>query len=104
PAARPLSPYTTLFRSRQNRTLTRACVRRARRPGMHRKPAVDQPDTGLLHMGQHYIRMLMTPNTSASPVLPPDDKVSAWNLIKPYWVSEERKTAWGLLVAIIVMN
>ncbi|WNC90075.1 ABC transporter ATP-binding protein/permease [Paraburkholderia sp. FT54] len=46
----------------------------------------------------------MTPNTSASPVLPPDEKVSAWSLIKPYWVSEERNTAWGLLVAIIVMN
>ena len=46
----------------------------------------------------------MTPNTSASPALPPDEKVSAWSLIKPYWVSEERKTAWGLLIAIIVMN
>ena len=46
----------------------------------------------------------MTPNTASSPVLPPDEKVSAWSLIKPYWVSEERKTAWALLIAIIVMN
>ncbi|MFM0073024.1 ABC transporter ATP-binding protein/permease [Paraburkholderia sediminicola] len=46
----------------------------------------------------------MTPNTASSPALPPDEKVSAWSLIKPYWVSEERKTAWGLLIAIIVMN
>jgi putative ATP-binding cassette transporter len=46
----------------------------------------------------------MTSTTSASPALPPDEKVSAWSLIKPYWVSEERKVAWGLLIAIIVMN
>ncbi|MBB5501004.1 ABC transporter ATP-binding protein/permease [Paraburkholderia sp. MM5384-R2] len=46
----------------------------------------------------------MTPRTSASPALPPDEKVSAWTLIKPYWVSEERGIAWGLLVTIIVMN
>ena len=31
-------------------------------------------------------------------------KITAWSLIKPYWVSEERWVAWGLLVAIIVMN
>src|SRR6202008_3667776 len=55
-------------------------------------------------LGQHFIRTLMTPLTSASPALPPDEKVSAWTLIKPYWVSEERGVAWGLLVAIIVMN
>jgi putative ATP-binding cassette transporter len=30
--------------------------------------------------------------------------ISAWSLIKPYWVSEEWKIAWGLLVTIIVMN
>ena len=59
---------------------------------------------GPARMGQHFIRMLMTPNTASSPALPPDEKVSAWSLIKPYWVSEERKTAWGLLIAIIVMN
>jgi vitamin B12/bleomycin/antimicrobial peptide transport system ATP-binding/permease protein len=29
---------------------------------------------------------------------------SAWSLIKPYWVSEERRTAWGLLIAIIAMD
>jgi vitamin B12/bleomycin/antimicrobial peptide transport system ATP-binding/permease protein len=32
------------------------------------------------------------------------DQVSAWSLIKPYWVSEERGIAWGLLVAIIAIN
>ncbi|MDR5772688.1 MULTISPECIES: ABC transporter ATP-binding protein/permease [unclassified Caballeronia] len=32
------------------------------------------------------------------------DTVSAWSLIKPYWVSEERGFAWGLLVAIIAIN
>ncbi|OTP68032.1 ABC transporter ATP-binding protein/permease [Caballeronia sordidicola] len=32
------------------------------------------------------------------------DKVSAWSLIKPYWVSEERGIAWLLLVAIIAIN
>ncbi|CCD38582.1 ABC transporter, fused ATPase and inner membrane subunits [Candidatus Paraburkholderia kirkii UZHbot1] len=32
------------------------------------------------------------------------DKVSASSLIKPYWVSEERGIAWGLLVASIAIN
>ena len=32
------------------------------------------------------------------------DRVSAWSLIRPYWVSEERGTAWGLLIAIIAMD
>ncbi|MEA3098112.1 MAG: vitamin B12/bleomycin/antimicrobial peptide transport system ATP-binding/permease protein, partial [Caballeronia mineralivorans] len=32
------------------------------------------------------------------------DRVSAWSLIRPYWVSEERRTAWGLLIAIIAMD
>src|ERR1700730_11324588 len=32
------------------------------------------------------------------------DSVSAWSLIRPYWVSEERRTAWGLLITIIVMD
>ncbi|MFM0044709.1 ABC transporter ATP-binding protein/permease [Paraburkholderia sediminicola] len=46
----------------------------------------------------------MTPNTASSPALPPDEKVSAWSLIKPYWVSKEWKLAWSLLVAIIAIN
>ena len=46
----------------------------------------------------------MTPNTSPASPIEPDDKVSAWSLIKPYWVSEEWKIAWGLLIAIIVIN
>jgi vitamin B12/bleomycin/antimicrobial peptide transport system ATP-binding/permease protein len=32
------------------------------------------------------------------------DRVSAWSLIKPYWVSNERGVAWALLIAIIVIN
>jgi putative ATP-binding cassette transporter len=32
------------------------------------------------------------------------DRVSAWSLIKPYWVSEERRSAYGLLIAIIAMD
>src|SRR5471032_502501 len=32
------------------------------------------------------------------------DKVSAWSLIKPYWVSEERGIAWLLLITIIAIN
>jgi putative ATP-binding cassette transporter len=48
--------------------------------------------------------MVMTPNTSPASPIEPDDKVSAWSLIKPYWVSEEWKIAWGLLIAIIVIN
>ena len=31
-------------------------------------------------------------------------RVSAWSLIRPYWVSEERRFAWGLLIAIIAMD
>jgi putative ATP-binding cassette transporter len=50
----------------------------------------------------------MTPSTPplASRDDPPheDDRISAWSLIKPYWVSEEWKIAWGLLVAIVAIN
>ncbi|MFP3246987.1 MAG: SbmA/BacA-like family transporter, partial [Paraburkholderia sp.] len=46
----------------------------------------------------------MTPNTSATGAPEPDNKVSAWSLIKPYWVSEEWKIAWGLLVTIVAIN
>jgi putative ATP-binding cassette transporter len=31
-------------------------------------------------------------------------RVSAWSLIRPYWVSEERKFAWGLLISIVAMD
>ena len=41
---------------------------------------------------------------SATPDQNEHQKITAWSLIKPYWVSEERWVAWGLLVAIIVMN
>ncbi len=43
-------------------------------------------------------------NLSSRATPDPDERISAWSLIKPYWVSEERGIAWGLLVAIIVMN
>ncbi len=26
-----------------------------------------------------------------------------WNLLKPYWVSEEKKVAWGLLILTIII-
>lgn len=32
------------------------------------------------------------------------ESVSAWSLVKPYWISEEWPIAWGLLATIIVMN
>ena len=28
----------------------------------------------------------------------------AWQIAKPYWVSEERWTAWALLVAVVILN
>src|SRR5580692_5738681 len=43
-------------------------------------------------------------NLSSAPASGQPDRVSAWSLIKPYWVSEERRTAWGLLITIIVMD
>ncbi|AXL48741.1 ABC transporter ATP-binding protein [Paraburkholderia caffeinilytica] len=41
---------------------------------------------------------------SSGPASRQADRASAWSLIRPYWVSEERKTAWGLLVAIVAMD
>ncbi|KVW35503.1 ABC transporter ATP-binding protein/permease [Burkholderia ubonensis] len=47
----------------------------------------------------------MTQSTPTAPDAPQDERpVSAWSLIKPYWVSSEWKIAWGLLVTIVVMN
>ncbi|WP_248320610.1 MULTISPECIES: ABC transporter ATP-binding protein/permease [unclassified Caballeronia] len=43
-------------------------------------------------------------NTNLESTQQKADDVSAWSLIKPYWVSEERGIAWGLLVAIIAIN
>jgi putative ATP-binding cassette transporter len=45
-------------------------------------------------------------NAPPAPGTPHDDErpVSAWSLIKPYWVSSEWKIAWVLLVAIIAIN
>ncbi|QCP51212.1 ABC transporter ATP-binding protein/permease [Trinickia violacea] len=42
--------------------------------------------------------------SSPSGVPRDSDKISAWSLIKPYWVSEEWKIAWGLLITIIAIN
>src|SRR5579875_781728 len=49
------------------------------------------------------IRTLMT-TLSSRPTAEQDPKISAWSLIKPYWVSEERGIAWGMLITIVVMN
>ncbi|KVX98026.1 ABC transporter ATP-binding protein/permease [Burkholderia ubonensis] len=47
----------------------------------------------------------MTQSTPTAPDAPQDERpVSAWSLIKPYWVSSEWKVAWGLLVTIVVIN
>ena len=43
-------------------------------------------------------------NQSSGPASEQPDRVSAWSLIKPYWVSEERRSAYGLLIAIIAMD
>ncbi|MFM0348228.1 ABC transporter ATP-binding protein/permease [Paraburkholderia sp. RL17-347-BIC-D] len=43
-------------------------------------------------------------NQSSSPASGQLDSVSAWSLIRPYWVSEKRGTAWGLLITIIAMD
>ncbi|MEX3985434.1 ABC transporter ATP-binding protein/permease [Paraburkholderia sp. EG287A] len=43
-------------------------------------------------------------NPSSGPATRQPDSISAWSLIRPYWVSEERRTAWGLLITIIAMD
>ncbi|PLZ01355.1 ABC transporter ATP-binding protein [Burkholderia sp. WAC0059] len=43
------------------------------------------------------------PSVSHAP-LPSSSKISAWSLIKPYWISEEWKKAWLMLVAILAME
>lgn len=45
---------------------------------------------------------MSNPPSGAAPREP--DSISAWSLIRPYWVSEERRTAWGLLITIIVLD
>ena len=51
-----------------------------------------------------------TMTASLNPVPTRDDaplqirSITAWGLIKPYWVSEEWKIAWTLLLAIVAMN
>ncbi|WP_323121909.1 ABC transporter ATP-binding protein/permease [Burkholderia alba] len=46
------------------------------------------------------------PSAQPAPSRPPQDErhVSAWSLIKPYWVSSEWKLAWGLLVPNILIT
>ncbi|HEF5872629.1 TPA: ABC transporter ATP-binding protein/permease [Burkholderia cenocepacia] len=44
------------------------------------------------------------PVRSASDAPQGERPVSAWSLIKPYWVSSEWKIAWGLLVTIVAIN
>ena len=43
-------------------------------------------------------------NLSSRPTPDQRERISAWSLIKPYWVSEERWVALGLLVAIVAIN
>jgi vitamin B12/bleomycin/antimicrobial peptide transport system ATP-binding/permease protein len=43
-------------------------------------------------------------NLSSGPGSGQLESISAWSLIRPYWVSEERRTAWGLLITIIAMD
>ncbi|MBN3756481.1 ABC transporter ATP-binding protein/permease [Paraburkholderia sp. Tr-20389] len=45
----------------------------------------------------------MTNQSSSSPSAQADH-ISTWSLIKPYWVSEQRRLAWCLLIAIILMD
>ncbi|HDR9835102.1 TPA: ABC transporter ATP-binding protein/permease [Burkholderia multivorans] len=44
------------------------------------------------------------PVRSASDAPQDERPVSAWSLIRPYWVSSEWKVAWALLVTIIAIN
>ncbi|MBU9457421.1 ABC transporter ATP-binding protein/permease [Burkholderia multivorans] len=44
------------------------------------------------------------PVRSASDAPQDERPVSAWSLVKPYWVSSEWKVAWALLVTIIAIN
>ncbi|MGU7783928.1 ABC transporter ATP-binding protein/permease [Burkholderia sp. PU8-34] len=47
----------------------------------------------------------MTQSTHTAHDVPQDERpVSAWSLIKPYWVSSEWRIAWGLLATIIAIN
>jgi putative ATP-binding cassette transporter len=33
-----------------------------------------------------------------------EQRITAWSLIKPYWVSEDKWIAWGLLALVVAMN
>ncbi|MDE1180679.1 ABC transporter ATP-binding protein/permease [Paraburkholderia sp.] len=46
----------------------------------------------------------ISPGSTPQKPLDPDDRISTWSLIKPYWVSEERGTAWSLFIATILIN
>ncbi|PMS20772.1 ABC transporter ATP-binding protein [Trinickia dabaoshanensis] len=46
----------------------------------------------------------LTPVPERDDTPPQSFSTSAWGLIKPYWVSEDWKAAWGLLVTIVVIN
>jgi putative ATP-binding cassette transporter len=56
-----------------------------------------------LHADEGAAGKFMT-NQSYGPASGQPDRVSAWSLIRPYWVSEERRTAWGLLIANVAMD
>ena len=46
----------------------------------------------------------LTPVPTRDDAPSPPVSATAWGLIQPYWVSEDWKTAWGLLLAIIAIN
>ena len=46
----------------------------------------------------------LTPVPERNDAPPQINSTSAWTLIKPYWVSEDWKAAWGLLVTIVAIN
>ncbi|WP_225721441.1 ABC transporter ATP-binding protein/permease [Candidatus Vallotiella sp. (ex Adelges kitamiensis)] len=40
----------------------------------------------------------------SQPELVANERITTWNLIKPYWVSNEKWIAWGLLLLVVTIN
>jgi putative ATP-binding cassette transporter len=59
---------------------------------------------GLLHSRSLCVTGKIVSNQLSGPASGQLDRVSAWSLIRPYWVSSEFGAAWGLLIAIIAMD
>jgi putative ATP-binding cassette transporter len=70
-----------------------------------RPPCTSVADNpGLLDPRSLCVTGKLVSNHSSGPASAQPDRVTAWSLIRPFWVSEERRSAWGLLVAIIAMD